>query len=757
MDQRKSYREEVAQEIIRLIEQGTAPWQKPWKAGTLGVAPFNPATGNAYRGINNVWLTIAPYSDPRWMTFNQASGMGARIRKGEKSRAIEYWQFFEERKVKDETGHMITETVELERPKVFMARVFNGEQMEGLEPYVAPAPTFDPIERAEALLKGINVPILHDQQDEAYYTPQRDSIHLPARAAFPDAGAYYATALHEAGHATGHKNRLARPFGPFASEIYAREELRAEIGSFMLCRDLGLPFDPGQHASYVNSWVKALKEHKNEIFAAARDADEIRQWITDPERRPQLERIAQGRTKEPRSLVQKGTDKVKSFVNGLSRQQTPEPVPQNQAPPVAAATPARELERENDMKKPSPERQYIAVPFSQKDQAKKLGAKWDSREKSWYVPNDLDQTLFSRWTGKKPDTAVAVSPETEFAQALSEAGLRLDKAPVMDGQWHRVSVEGDRKGQESGSYRYFPDEFPAGNITNYKTGETIKWVATGQILDPTVRAQIQQDAAQVKADRAAAIEEKFDQTARTAYGLWKNAPDARPDTSPYLAKKGVQAHGVKVGKDGDLLVPLRDGAGKLWNIQITRETEKRYLAGRKRGVFHVVEKSGQGKLSSLKGEKTILIAEGYATAATLHEITGHPVVVAFDAGNLLPVSQEVRKAYPEAALILCADNDHANKLGNVGLNKATEAALEVRGWVLTPSLNEAEKTLGLTDFNDVAQSRGREQVAGFVRDKIDNMMARTTAPTPAQEAAPQPHKTTREKPTGQGQAMEMGL
>lgn len=103
-DPKLNYRDEIAQEIIKRIEAGTTPWQKPWKAGTIGAAPFNPISGKPYRGINDVWLTLQGRADPRRLTYNQAVGEGGQVRKGEKSTTIEYWQWTAREPVVDGEG-----------------------------------------------------------------------------------------------------------------------------------------------------------------------------------------------------------------------------------------------------------------------------------------------------------------------------------------------------------------------------------------------------------------------------------------------------------------------------------------------------------------------------------------------------------------------------------------------------------------------------------------------------------------------------
>lgn len=190
--------------------------------------------------------------------------------------------------------------------------------------------------------------------------------------------------------------------------------------------------------------------------------------------------------------------------------------------------------------------------------------------------------------------------------------------------------------------------------------------------------------------------------------------DAASDTgaSPYLARKGVQAHGLRFAPDGCLLVPLRDAAGDLWNLQrIAPErpaegTDKLFLkGGRKSGLWHWCgDPAGAGVL---------LIAEGYATAASVHQATGRPVAVAFDAGNLAHVAKALRQQYRAALLVLCGDDDAATEARtgtNTGRVKAEAAARTVRGLAVFPEgLPD-----GGSDFNDMHQAQGLEAVGACI-------------------------------------------
>ncbi len=290
MEPKKPFHEVVAEKLIEQLKAGTAPWQKPWEPGEPNAyLPMNPTTGKRYKGINAIHLMAQGHSDSRWMTYKQAAAAGAQVRKGEKGTPVQYWKFSEEqdkvdgngRPVLDAKGQPVKETVMLERPRVFFATVFNGEQIDGLPPLQPKKEqTWNAVERAEHILKASGATITHAAGDRAFYRPSTDSITLPERGQFPSGDRYYATALHELGHWTGHPSRLNRDLAhPFGSQGYAKEELRAEIASMIVGDELGIGHDPGQHAAYVGSWIKALQDEPLEVFRAAADAEKIHGYV----------------------------------------------------------------------------------------------------------------------------------------------------------------------------------------------------------------------------------------------------------------------------------------------------------------------------------------------------------------------------------------------------------------------------------------------------------------------------------------------
>ena len=308
----EAYYRKVADHLIDQIESGTAPWTQAWRPGEKAM-PRNVASGKAYRGGNSVWLAsvaqMRGYQDERWGTYKQVQGLGGQVRQGQKGAAILFWQFETRklardrngRKVLDEEGKPVYQTIPLDRPRSYPYTVFNAEQCNGLprrEP-AAGRPAWDSIEKAERVLKESGATIEHARQDRVYYDLGRDRIVLPYKEQFPNAPTYYQSALHELGHWTGHPDRLNRETlvkgirEGCASADYAREELRAEISSMITGDRLQLGHDPSRHAAYVGYWVQTLKDDPREIYRASQDAQVMSDYVLDRVREKVTERESQ--------------------------------------------------------------------------------------------------------------------------------------------------------------------------------------------------------------------------------------------------------------------------------------------------------------------------------------------------------------------------------------------------------------------------------------------------------------------------------
>lgn len=295
------FRKELAEKIIKAVSENRAPWQKQWESGHASSAE-NGKSGQKYKGVNAINLAFEQidkgYQRNDWYTYKQATELGGQVRKGEKGTRIELWRFTETVDVTDEAGKPVfqdgkpvKQEVKLDHPRVQYFTVFNGDQIDNLPERKLSIEQIqqrkiEAVEIGEKLLEnavgGMEVNFKHVEGDKAFYRRSQDVVVMPKRDQFLDAGGYYSTALHELGHATGHESRLNRDLGNhFGTAEYAREELRAEIASWMLSAEIGLPHDPTNHAAYLDSWMSALKKDPNELYVAIKDASKIVDFIKD--------------------------------------------------------------------------------------------------------------------------------------------------------------------------------------------------------------------------------------------------------------------------------------------------------------------------------------------------------------------------------------------------------------------------------------------------------------------------------------------
>lgn len=670
------------------------------------------------------------YTDDRWYTFNAAKELGVQVKKGEKASKIVRWQYTEERfklddsgnKIIGEDGKPVKETYRLPFPKgPFIHYVFNANQIDGLPPKENPKrlEAWERHEMAENIIKNAQkngIDIVHRAIDNAFYNPIKDQIVMPERHQFATADLYYATLLHEIGHATGHPSRLNRDLsGGFGSESYAKEELRAEISSMMIGQALQIGHDPTRHQSYLQSWVKIVKEDPNVIFEAVKEAEKIKEYVLGLNKELELKKGQEFKSQDlPKKDMQ---DKMMENFN-------------------------TQIERD-----------YIYAPYEDKDKVKALGAKYDPDVKMWYIPEGIDKTKFSQWASK-PQAEYA-SPEYEFKKFLQIFGADIPAGhPIADGRWHSLHIQGDKSNSKKGGYIVTEENGVwRGSFNNFKTGQTAYFSSKSHSHTFTPPEEIER----IQRERAEAQAKLYAHTAQSAQ---KILAAAQPATDyPYLTKKGVQAHGlyivpqpetavqdgnIRIARDwreaksmrehfkengdrisvltaGDLMIPMYDKDGNVTTIQTIgrdKNSFKSFLTdGQKAGSFLV--------LGQPKNNEAILIAEGYATAATLYEQLNKPVIVAFYAGNLKSVALTVREHFPDSVLYMAADNDHkiARKrevLGhttnlNTGIEKATEAAVAVGGYVVAPKFSEHDSG---SDWNDVLKHKGVVELRDQFRTQL---------------------------------------
>ena len=289
-------RQQVTDQIVAMMEQegGVPPWRKSWSSATGGLH-YNSASGAAYKGINQLILSISPAAaggDSRWLTYKQAQALGVQVRKGERGTQIVKMVEVSRRQAAQEAdagGEVLAE----DGSKALVMRaytVFNASQIDGMAPMPARQCTVtwaDAVEQIVFGMQGTGLKVNFGQGFQPCYIPRTDEVRCPPASEFESLDDFHATLLHEtAGHGSQAMKRLAMmSFDPprFGTADYARLELVAELVSAQLGAELGLPMGPSliqSHASYLTSWLQVLKGDKNEIFRAAASAQKICDYVT---------------------------------------------------------------------------------------------------------------------------------------------------------------------------------------------------------------------------------------------------------------------------------------------------------------------------------------------------------------------------------------------------------------------------------------------------------------------------------------------
>ena len=654
---------EVTQ-LIDAVKSRAMPWQRAWEPNESGPPPFNPVAATTFHGAVALALEIEAtrrgYDDPRWMTFDEALSIGATVRGQQRATRVVLWDKSRNvtrldengKAVLDGDGAPIIDTVELDRPVPIYTVLFNADQISDLDAYTAPPLEISPTERATAILKESGVEFEIQPGATPHYDLKQDKVVLPDAAAFKSDHEYFATAIRQIVHSTMHSSRLDNA------------TVRA-----------GVPGSPTQASEELRAAIASCS------IARATGIGNKLPHHTD--------------------FTDKWADLIELYPQVLTRIA-------NEAQEIAEWVMQPELRRQMHQEN---ERAKLANTIAKETQMSSTADKQHRQSAPSAAPRQAKRNQIN----KVYDIAAA---RKEFGDFIRAQGLQLDGDPVMDGtNWHRVFVKGQKGRSASGTYKGYLDGLPNGLVNNWRdSGKVMRWAFTGKSIG--VGAGATSQIGTWDKEKAAKETERHltaEKARLTANRLWNAADPATVQTCPYLAKKGVGAHDVKLTWDGKLVVPARDTSGHIRTVQLITVGQKRFIkGGAKKGFMHVIDPA------SRLGNETIIIAEGYSTAASIHEATSRPVISAFDAGNFTPVAINLREKYPNADILFAADDDHRLE-SNRGVDAAIEAAKAVGGRVVVAQLSDELKRRGASDFNDIHQMVG----AGQVREQMEFGIARS--------------------------------
>ena len=280
----------ITNELIAIIDRGVLPWRKPWQVGGSSV-PLR-QNGEPYQGINNFLLTMrtmmAGYTSPYWMTLRQANELDAKIIKGSKSSIVVYYGTAERGRKDGASGDDAESNDTKTIPFMKSYRVFNADQIEGLDvrfhpepPELLDHPERKPIPHMQAFFEAIGATVSFSGREASYMTVL-DKIYLPAIEHFENPLNFYSVWGHELAHWTKARHRLNRSYGDarFGNTAYAREEIVAELCTVFLGQMLGLSAHMLEmNAAYLDNWPRVFRSHKRAIFKHAADAQKACDYL----------------------------------------------------------------------------------------------------------------------------------------------------------------------------------------------------------------------------------------------------------------------------------------------------------------------------------------------------------------------------------------------------------------------------------------------------------------------------------------------
>jgi putative DNA primase/helicase len=318
---------------------------------------------------------------------------------------------------------------------------------------------------------------------------------------------------------------------------------------------------------------------------------------------------------------------------------------------------------------------------------------------------------------------------------LREIGAVIEgEHPIMNGEAQRIPATNDKRGEVTIFYVAHDDGVPNGYAENNRTKQVIRWKAKGQHLSSEVKADLVAQTEQKRYARKQAERDLYEATAKRLAQEQLNISGV--SQTLYHKTKQIEATPGAPVRNGDILVPGYDVEGKLWTIQYIKEDGTKRFAkdSRKHGCFHVVgAPNGAAALQTIAMSPVVVIAEGYATAATIAKHGKVPALAAYDSGNLLAVATALHQRYPDKAIIIAGDDDHRIE-NNPGREKALAAAEAVAGVAIFPNLSAEQRAKGLTDFNDL-EVENPEVVSRQWDEVLQSVREQRLAPTQSVELA----------------------
>lgn len=383
----------LSKQVAEQIKRGTVSWLQARENEHIDL-PYNPITGKNYTAANNMVLSAKGYTDNRWLTYDQAAEQGYQVKKGEKATEIAFYHYIDY-KTKEK----------LDKPKIQTVKLFNAEQLTGIEKMPGKVSNKEEaLAKVQSIFENSQVKIVNNQKDKVFYRSKDDTIYMPPKEAYKDELAYSSAAIHELCRWAGNgEERLNYETVPFGTEAFARQKLRTEIASYMLCKELGIPFEP-EGKQFADQWVQVIEKSPFEILNAAKDAEKMKGFLME---------------------FDKTLEKAQELEQGQDVQ-------------VEQTQPIKQPEQEEKQTEQAPKKEWkemikLSVSYDDKDEAKKLGAKWSGKQETWYVLEGTDLQPFYKWLPKEKKVELIMASRDYLDVPREEK----DEAKALGAKWDK--------------------------------------------------------------------------------------------------------------------------------------------------------------------------------------------------------------------------------------------------------------------------------------------------------------------------------
>ncbi len=497
-DKKDLFHVALSKQIAKQIMRGTASFLTAHENERVDL-PYNPVTGKNYTAANNMVLSAKGYTDNRWLTYDQAAEQGYQVKKGEKATEIAFYHYIDY-KTKEK----------LDKPKIQTVKLFNAEQLTGIEKMPGKASNKEEaLAKVQSIFENSQVKIVNNQKNKDFYLSRDDTIYMRSKDAYKDELAYSSAVLHQFCRwaACGEK-RLNYGTVPFGTEAFARQKLRAEIATYMLCKEIGLPFEP-EGEQFAVQWSQIIEKSPFEILNAAKDAEKIKGFIMEFDKTlEKAQELEQGQEIEP---AENTLAEAKEQARRTEHVQTAEQSEQE------------ETQAEQAPKKEWKEMIKLSVSYDDKDEAKKLGAKWSGKQETWYVLEGTDLQPFYKWLPKEKKVELIMASRDYLDVPREEK----DEAKALGAKWDKYQ-----------------------KAWYVEKGTDLEPFAKWNKLDLTVR-NVSKTAEQTPKEQAVSqtAEPKQEQTEKEVSAEQNPAQDKTFIAVPYDERKDAKALGAKWDKD----------------------------------------------------------------------------------------------------------------------------------------------------------------------------------------------------------------